>query len=163
SRNRLASVMPGALGQALFSPDGRSLITYGADVPARRWEMPTGRLLGPAFDAKGAILQVMVDPKDNTLRTLGADHGLRRWNAATGQPIGEPLRWDWLKDKPVFFLGGRKALTQQVKPDRTTAYPWDTETGRALGPALRFDESLGLDRSKCAMSPDARTLVIADD
>src|SRR5262249_51344354 len=92
-----------------FSPDGRLVLTGGADGTARLWEATTGRPLGPPFAHPEAVHAVAVHPDGRRLLTACGGHpapppgpappadgggagsrrrrgGWRRWRRGSGSP-----------------------------------------------------------------------------
>ena len=77
----------------LFSRDGRTLVTAGADKTVRFWNVRTHRPLGPPLlGHTGTVLALAVSPDDDTLATGGADDTVRLWNARGPTTLGTPLR-----------------------------------------------------------------------
>jgi WD40 repeat protein len=72
----------------LVAPNGRFLISGGADRTVRRWTL-NGRLLGDAWlGHTDAVTAVAVDPSGRFLISGSADRTLRRWTL-DGQPVGD--------------------------------------------------------------------------
>jgi WD40 repeat protein len=66
--------------RAVFSPDGRRVVTYGEGVPIRVWDVATGRAL-PAYDGHRApVASVAVSDDGRTLVSVDRWYSLCVWN-----------------------------------------------------------------------------------
>ena len=70
--------------QAVFTPDGRSLITLDAAGQVRIWDAATGRTSRTIGDS-GHNLEMDVAPDGRSVATVGSLSGLRLWDVATGR------------------------------------------------------------------------------
>ncbi len=137
---------------AVFSPDGRTVLTGGYDRTARLWETASGRPLGTPMEHQSSVLAVAFSPDGRTILTGSYDKTARLWNAATGRPITAPLLHQGIVYAVAFSPDGRMALTGC---DDSTARLWDAGTGRPVGTPMRHRAGL----SAVAFSADGKTIL----
>lgn len=77
----------GWVNMAIFSPDGRRVLTAGKDQTARLWDVSTGAEVRRFTDHDKEVLSVSFSPDAATLATVGADGIVRVWNADTGEKL----------------------------------------------------------------------------
>jgi WD40 repeat protein/tetratricopeptide (TPR) repeat protein len=119
---------PSPIDEAVFSPEGRRLLTRDREGEVRLWETDTGRLqtvLGkPGWRPR-------FSPDGRCLFTDTAEGQGQLWDTATGQPLSPPLphgRWA----DAAFTPDGRRLLTAGANDARV----WDARNGRPLTPPL---------------------------
>jgi hypothetical protein len=105
-----------------FSPDGRSVVTAGANGTARLWDAATGRPLSPAWGHGQRAWCAAFSPDGRLVATGGSDQAARVWEVATGQAMTPPL----MHTQEVFWVAfspdGRTLLS--ASRDRTVRL-WD--------------------------------------
>jgi WD40 repeat protein len=144
----------------VFSPDGKTLITFGPDATVRRWNVATHQQQGPAFPTLASRVESLAVSPDGKVLATGADNGtVRLWDISTGRPIGQPLIAD--KGAAVNTVAFSPDGSMVAAGDQNAAVRvWRVDTRRQVGPAL----SGGLDTvNSVAFSPDGRELASADD
>src|SRR5262249_19350341 len=87
---------PGPVRQALFSPDGRRVLT-ACGKEARLWDVQTGQQVGAPLDHADEVKSVAFSPNGRRLLTFLQSNQseptvVRLWDAATGQPLPPPLK-----------------------------------------------------------------------
>src|SRR5262249_5505728 len=76
---------------ALYSPDGRSLLTSAGDHVVRLRKADTGQPQGPVLGHNAVVNAAAFSPNGQVIATGCADGGIRLWEASDGQMIGQPV------------------------------------------------------------------------
>ena len=143
----------GAVKSAVFSPDGRRLVTASADKTARVWDAATGQPVGALLRHGGAVEAVAFSP-DGRLVATGLADMARVWDARTGEPVGAVLQ----HKGPVLFVAfspdGRLVVTGSSD---STARIWDLSTGEPSTPPLQHGSAVW----EARFSPDGRQVITA--
>jgi WD40 repeat protein len=128
--------------QALFSPDGRFLLTLKGKE-AKLWDATNGRLRYTLSGHEGRITDANFSPDGNKIATGSEDGTVQLWDTANGQPtallvvwqvkkmarwriMGRALRLLWVRIS--FSPDGSKILTYTLGED-SSAKLWDVATG----------------------------------
>jgi WD40 repeat protein len=75
------------LNKAIFSPDGRTIVTISQDKTAITWDASTGRRRNSITGHEGSINQVVFSPNSELLLTASEDKNARLWSARTGRTL----------------------------------------------------------------------------
>jgi WD40 repeat protein len=125
----------GKVNQAMFSADGRMILTASEDRTARIWEASTGREL--ARLEHGAPVQTAVFSRDNKrILTASLGNSAQVWDVS--RSLGLELPHAANVQQAVFSHDGRYTLTSS---DDHTASVWDAETGRQIA-LLHHDDAV---------------------
>ena len=119
---------------ALFSPDGRRILTASADKTARLWDSATGAPIGEPMRHEDEVVDAAFSPDGARIATASKDRTARLWDAATLKPIGEPMRHEHPVDHVAFNSTGTRIVTECDEADLLQL--WDAATGAAVGKAM---------------------------
>ncbi len=122
---------------AVFSPDGRTLLTAGNDKTARLWDAATGQAKGEPMRHEGAVWAATFSPDGKLLVTGGTDMNARVWDTATGRQQGGSIPHEGTVLAVGFGRDSRTVLTagsDNAAPDLATRRRYlEGETARGMG------------------------------
>jgi len=146
----------GTVYLALFSPNGRRVVTASDDDTAQVWEADTGRPVGVPMRHKRAVYSAAFSPDGRRVVTASGDHTAQVWEADTGKPVGTPMQHKDIVYSAMFSPDGRRVVTASSDP---TAQVWDADTGKPVGAPMRHKRAV----FSAVFSPDGRRVVTASD
>jgi WD40 repeat protein/class 3 adenylate cyclase/tRNA A-37 threonylcarbamoyl transferase component Bud32 len=118
-----------AVYQAVFSPDGRRVLTASADKSARLWEAESGKLLGIFQGHTDKIYRAVFSPDGRRVLTASSDNTARLWEADGGKLLATFQGHTGRVQSAVFSPDGRRVLTGSGD---NTARLWEAESGELL-------------------------------
>jgi len=147
------------INAAVFSPDGRRILTASADKTARLWDATTGAPVGEPMHHEDEVVAAVFSPDGARIATASKDRTARLWDAATLKPVGEPMRHEHPLDRVAFNSTGTRIVTECVEAGVVRL--WDGATGAPVGEAMPHNgwDASELPSSKPAtFSPDGELL-----
>jgi WD40 repeat protein len=142
----------GRVYSAAFSPDGKLVVTAGADGTARIWETAGGRRLH-TLRSQGAVDSAAFSPDGTRVVTAGADGTARIWDTASGRSLHTLRGHRTPVESVAFSPNGTLVVTAGFDG---TARIWDTASGRSLHTLSHRDAVYG-----AAFSADGKLVVTA--
>jgi WD40 repeat protein len=137
---------PSRVTGLVFSPDGKTLVTAGANV--RLWEVATGHQAARLRGTVSYLDALAFSPDGRLLAAAGRGRSIRVWDAATGEELAPFRGLHGEVHALVFSPDGKRLVSDGRKV-------WDVATRLEL---FTFD---GGGRS-ATFSADGRTLAVAD-
>jgi tetratricopeptide (TPR) repeat protein len=135
----------GAILAAVFSRDGRTVLTASADKTVRRWHVRTGRPAGPplTYPSQTDVVTAMAFRPDGgavLLGLLGHVTGkVRLWdlalNRAVGRPLAIPGGRGWVQ-AVAFSPNGKILAAAGGNIVQGGAHLWEAATGKSVGKPL---------------------------
>ncbi len=97
---------------AVFSPDGRKVLTSGEDFTSVLWSAKTGEQLIAPLRLLDAGFCGAFTADGQWLATGGRARNARVWDASSGEPLTPPLPHERMVVKVWFSAGAQRLLTQ---------------------------------------------------
>jgi WD40 repeat protein/serine/threonine protein kinase len=138
---------------AVFSPDGRRVLTRTDGNEAYLWDYEQSRLAAPALSHAGRVRHIAFSPDGKSVATASADGTARVWNSATGARRFT-LRHDGPLTWVAFHPDGKWVAT--AAEDKTVRL-WSACDGTPLAWRLPVDTVI----DHLAFSPDGSRLLTA--
>ena len=114
------------VNSAVFSPDGRHIVSASGDQTARIWNIATGECEAEPTGHSDLVLSAVFSPDSRHIVSASSDDTARIWNTATGECEAELKgHSDWV-NSAVFSPDGRHIVS--ASHDQT-ARIWNTATG----------------------------------
>jgi WD40 repeat protein len=138
---------------AVFSSDGRIVVTCGGSGMAKLWDAITGEQIGLPITHDGLVTSLAVSP-DGRMVVIG---GLKRaalWRLAADNHSGLPIDHLGIRPAAAFSHDGRFVVTGGRD---NSARLWDANTGRPIGPPMHHISQI----ESLAFSPDGRRILVA--
>ena len=144
---------------AVFSPDGRRILTTSADKTARLWDATTGAQMGERMRHEDEIVAAVFSPDGARIATASKDRTARLWDAATGKALAAPMRHEHPLDLGgvSFNSTGTRIVTQCSEGGIVRL--WDAATGKPVGEPLPHKRAFG----NVTFSRDGRRLATMRD
>jgi WD40 repeat protein len=142
----------GSVNGAVYSPDGKRILSWSKDNTLRLWDAATGAAVGEPLRHEEAVLGAVYSPDGKRILSWSDDKTLRRWDAATGAAIGEPLQHEDKVNGGVYSPDGKRILSWSN--DKTLRL-WDAATGAAIGEPLRHEAAV----NGGVYSPDGKRIL----
>ncbi|MBV9279907.1 MAG: hypothetical protein JOZ41_07485, partial [Chloroflexi bacterium] len=142
------------VNDAVFSPDGRLIVTAGDDDTARIWRAGTGRLLQVLTGHTGPVLRAVFSPDSRLVATASADDTARLWDVGTGKVRHVLIQH---LDRVIAVAFSPDGSLLATASDDSTAAVWDASTGSLITVLNGHEDPL----TSVAFSPDGRRLASA--
>ncbi len=144
-----------AVAMAVFSPDGRSVLTLSGDVTLELHDALTGSLRH-AFAHTAAVHSAAFSADGRRIATASDDGKARVWDATSGQLVTDALTHVAPVNVAAFSPDGGRVATASGD---ATARVWDAATGKPVAPPMKHAGPV----YSIAFSPDGRHVVTASD
>ena len=154
-RPKRGSGLSVAIG-ATYSPDGRVIVTFHEEGPARIWDVRTRKLLR-VLPSQADMRFGRFDPSSRLLVTVGAENAARVWNARTGKRIAS-LRGHSGPIRSVEFSDDGSLVVTAAEDG--TARVWNARTG-ALWAELWQGHAFAA--TTAVFAPDGRHVFVGDE
>jgi len=142
------------VNSAMFSPDGKMVVTACEDNTARLWDAANGKEIRSLSGHRGTVESAVFSPNGKSIVTASWDNTARLWDVATGRELRVLIGHTAIVQSAAFSPDGKMIVTASWD---TTARLWTTSTGQEI---LLLTGHRDFVRS-AAFSPDGKTIVTA--
>jgi WD40 repeat protein/formylglycine-generating enzyme required for sulfatase activity len=142
--------------RAVFSPDGKRIVTASFDNTARLWDAASGKELTVLRGHEDSVLRAVFSPDGKRIVTASYDNTARLWDAASGNQLTVLRGHKDIVNSAVFSPDGSRIATAS---NDKTARLWDAASGKQLT-VLRGHKGVVYD---AVFSPDGRRIATASD
>lgn len=152
-RRRLAELRCRSVQSAMYSPDGRSILTSShGDAVARLWDAEEERLLAEFRCPQSSVMSARYSPDGRRVLVASQDSTAHVWDAKEGRLLAEIKGHEGLIESTEFSHDGRRILTASKD---FSARVWDAESGHLLAEL----KGPGFYIRSARFSPDGRFIV----
>ena len=112
----LSKATPAELHSAVFSPDGRRVLTASDDNTARLWEAESGKLLATFQGHTDGVYSAVFSPDGRRVLTASGDKTARLWETESGKLLAtflRPHRQSYIARSLALTAGGSHRLRGQ--------------------------------------------------
>jgi WD40 repeat protein/tetratricopeptide (TPR) repeat protein len=128
------------ISQVRLSPDGRQVLTTGADGALRLWDPATGKAVGKPLLHGVAVRLVEFAPDGKRVATADANQAVHVWDLGREEEVFPAFQLPGPVVALTFSPDGRRLLTVGHKSPEDLTEPevrlWDAATAEAVGQAL---------------------------
>ena len=143
-----------AVDSAVFSPDGKRLVTASWDGTARVWDAATGKQIALFSGHQGWVYSATFSPGGQRVVTASRDGTARVWDAQTGKQLVTLSGHQDLVYSAAFSPNGQRVVTASAD---STARVWDAATGQVIAQLTGHQRPV----FSAAFSPDGKRVVTA--
>ncbi len=142
------------VNDAVFSPDGRNILTAGYDA-VRLWDTKSGQEIRH-FDVTDDVYRATFSPDGKSILTSSNDGNAKLWNASTGQLIRVYQNQNTLNNMSTvaFSPDGKYMIT--TGQDKTV-HLWEVQTGKEVRQLVGHTDVIFTAR----FSPDGKMIATA--
>jgi WD40 repeat protein len=146
----------GPVDDAIYSPDGKHILSWSFDETLRLWDATTGAAVGEPLQREGLVCGAVYSPDGKRILSWSDDKTVRLWDAAKGAAIGTPLRHRGQVIGAVYSPDGKRILSWS---DDKTVRLWDAAKGAAICEPLRHRGPV----IGAVYSPDGKRILSASE
>lgn len=148
-------VVLNAVFTAVFSADGRRVLTASRNGTAMLWDVESGAILH-RFEHKHWVMHAEFSPDGRRIVTASVDRNAQVWDAETGKAVGAPMVHESDALCAHFSPDGKRIVTGSLD---WTARIWNAEDGSSLSEVMRHQGPVRFVR----FSPDGTQVATGGD
>ncbi|MEG8181475.1 hypothetical protein GZH49_23520 [Nocardia terpenica] len=162
-RSALESVVetPTTILQVVYRPDGKMVVTSGADDNSiRMWDVGTGRQVGELDGHTGTVAALAVTGDGRQLVSGSIDGTIRIWDMNTRQQVGSAIQTGGPVASVALSPDGKTLISSLFDKAENTGVVrfWDITSGK---PTAELASASGTATGSVAYSPDGKTIAFA--
>lgn len=142
----------GEVSMAVFSADGKRVVTGSLDKTMRVWDAATGKPRTDPIRLSSKVWSLAISPDGKRILPGTEDNTAQMYDVETGRPVGQPLKLDTSAGAVAFSPDGRRVSVAMIGSARV----WDVETGEPVGKSLPSATLMPL---PAVFSPDSKRLL----
>src|SRR5262249_31067744 len=96
---------------AVFSPDGKQVLTASTHTTACRWDADTGAMLGQPLEHERGVCHAAFSPDGLRLVTVCSDDSVYLWDSQTGESIAKRKQHQSGVTQAAFSPDGRRTVS----------------------------------------------------
>ena len=143
------------LRAAVFSPDGRNVLSGNTDSALELWDLATGQLVRTFKGHSWRVRSVAFSPDGHGVLSAGDDKTLRLWDAPTGRLVRAIEAHSDEVTSVAFAPDGRSVLSGGSDEEKHTIKLWDVGTGRLVRAIEGHSDRV----NSVAFSPDGSSVL----
>ena len=143
-----------AVTSAVFSPDGKKIVTASRDNTAKIWDADSGKEIANLTGHQSYVTSAVFSPDGKKIVTASDDNTAKIWDADSGKEI---VNLTWHQDavfSAVFSPDGKKIVTASGD---NTAKIWDADSGKEINTLTGHQSSV----TSAVFSPNGKKIVTA--
>jgi WD40 repeat protein len=140
------------IGGAVFSSDGKTIVTGSGDATARLWDAITGEPLGSTMRHRNGIEGIAISSDGKRIATGSYDHTARVWEKAEGTPLSRVFHLEGPCDRIAQSPDGKIIATATTTG---VLQLWDVAGEKLIGPRVEHPGRV----NGLRFSPDGKIVV----
>jgi WD40 repeat protein len=141
---------------AVFSPDGRHIVSASSDGTVKMWDAESGREFRTFFGHTSRVLSVAFSPDGRRIVSASSDKTVKVWDTERGKEVRTLQGHTNNVTSAAYSSDGRHIVSTSL--DKTVKV-WDSESGRELYTLTGHTEYV----KSAAFSPDGQRIISASD
>lgn len=128
--NAILSGHTGNVNSAVFSPNGKRIVSSSNDKTIRIWDVETCKCINTLKGHTGEVCFATFSPNGKNIVSASADSTIRIWDTDSGKQIGKPLKGHrGVVNSAVFSPDGKRIISASSD---STIHIWNVDSGKCI-------------------------------